>query len=195
MISTNSPSNRRVSSAGHHHPPSPSRIIMFTTHSPSTNRFKSDEEVRQVIQTCQIKKSSLLIHLEPLLEVDPAESDSITFLSFYRFGQVENPKKLAANLRRLWDALGVKGRVLVAEEGYTHSTYTHTYTHTHTHTHSHSHTHTHTHTHTHSHTHSHSHSHRHTHTHTHNARACAYHTHTRIRTNTQTHTSCSYGST
>jgi hypothetical protein len=50
---------------------------------------------------------------------DPAQSPSMTMLSFYAFppGGIQDPEEFALMLRKTWKPFGVLGRVYVAEEG------------------------------------------------------------------------------
>lgn len=56
---------------------------------------------------------------QPYLEnmPNPDESTTITMLSFYSFGNIQNPEEFAMQLRKLWKPFQVQGRVYVATEG------------------------------------------------------------------------------
>ncbi len=96
-------------------------------------QFQSDGEVVQTIFTASgIAPSLLQLFVEGVPGTfpppgdaqqylsgmpDPAEADSFTVLSFYRFSDIPDPHAIAATLQETWRPFRAVGRIYVAQEG------------------------------------------------------------------------------
>lgn len=93
-------------------------------------QFVDDDEVITVLSKALEENVPISLFIEPspgifpppahsYLEgmADPAESESFTILSFYRFSDIANTQKMADDLLELWKPFRATGRVYVATEG------------------------------------------------------------------------------